>query len=82
MSDEPSQPAARKESAGVSAQVLRVLRISSGVLLLLLGLVGLFVPLLQGVLLLIAGLAILSVDVPLARNLYRRLKSWRRKRSP
>ncbi len=81
MSDEPSQPAARKVATGVSGQVFKVMRISSGVLLLLLGVVGLFLPLLQGVLLLIAGLAVLAVDVPLARNLYRRLKSWRRRRS-
>ena len=81
MSEEPSQPAARKVATGVSGQVFKVLRISSGVLLLLLGVAGLFLPLLQGVLLLIAGLAVLAVDVPLARNLYRRLKSWRRRRS-
>ncbi len=81
MSEEPSQPAARKVATGVSGQVFKVMRISSGVLLLLLGVVGLFLPLLQGVLLLIAGLAVLAVDVPLARNLYRRLKSWRRRRS-
>ncbi len=43
-------------------------RVVSGVLLLLLGVVGLFVPVLQGVLLLVAGVAVLAPVFPPARR--------------
>ena len=66
----------------------KVFRIIIGVALLLLGLVGLVLPILQGWLLLAIGCIVLSVDIPYIRNIivliYRRfpylkhpLKKWR-----
>ena len=43
-------------------QVARVARLILGWLLVVLGIVGLFVPILQGILLLILGLWVLSID--------------------
>lgn len=47
----------------------------AGVTLLVLGIVGLFVPVLQGILLILAGLAILSSHSPRARRALEALKS-------
>ncbi len=54
---------------------IRVLRNVGGVLLLLLGVVGLFLPVLQGVLFLVLGLAL--IDVPQKRQLHRWLQRYR-----
>lgn len=43
------------------------------------GVVGLFLPFLQGVLLIIAGLAILAKDSPWAKGMLERAKAWAKK---
>lgn len=58
----------------------RVLRIFVGFALLALGVVGLFLPVLQGVLLLLAGLAVLGRDLPWARSLTDRLAGYLKRR--
>ena len=58
----------------------RVIRIGFGFLLLGAGVVGLFLPVLQGVLMILAGLALLGRDLPWARRLTDRMASWVRKR--
>jgi uncharacterized membrane protein YbaN (DUF454 family) len=58
-------------------QIWRLLRIISGFALLGLGIVGLFLPILQGIALIIAGLFLLAREYHWARNLL----NWvRRKR--
>ena len=57
---------------------LRVGRIVAGVLFIVLGVVGLFLPVLQGILFLIAGLTILSTESTVAR----RCLTWLRARLP
>ncbi len=47
-----------------------------GVVLILLGIVGLFLPFLQGILLIALGLSVLSLVSKRARRLLERLKSW------
>lgn len=59
---------------------LRIVRIVAGVLLIVLGVVGLFLPLLQGILFIVLGLGLLSVDIPLVRRLRDRLKHRLRER--
>ena len=70
---EPSPP----KAAGASL-VWRVLRIFAGWTLLLLGILGLFLPVLQGFLFIASGLALLSADVQWARRLREKLSKWRR----
>ncbi len=53
----------------------RLLRISLGCLLVLLGVIGLFVPVLQGFLLLGIGGLLLCQDVPFLQQFIRRLKT-------
>ncbi len=55
---------------------VRVLRIIGGVLLVLVGIVGCFLPIIQGMLLIALGLWVLSQDIPAAR----RLKEWAERR--
>ena len=50
----------------------RPIRIAVGVFLLLLGIAGLFLPVLQGVATIIAALAILRKDIPLAERIWQR----------
>jgi uncharacterized membrane protein YbaN (DUF454 family) len=50
----------------------RPVRITAGIILLLIGIVGLFLPVLQGVAILIAALAILRQDIPLAERIWQR----------
>ena len=50
----------------------RPVRIAIGITLLLIGLAGLFLPILQGVAIIIAALAILRQDVPLAERVWQR----------
>ncbi len=58
----------------------RVVRLTVGWALLVLGVIGLFLPLLQGILFIFSGLAVLSTESPWARRLLDRLKEWRRSR--
>jgi uncharacterized membrane protein YbaN (DUF454 family) len=47
---------------------LRVARLAAGVLLLVLGVIGLFLPFLQGILFIVIGLTLLSPESALARR--------------
>ncbi len=58
----------------------RAVRIVVGFGLLGFGVIGLFLPVLQGVLMILGGLAILSRDVPWARRITDRLSRWLRRR--
>ncbi|MCY3746615.1 MAG: hypothetical protein OXH05_10345 [Acidobacteria bacterium] len=59
----------------------RALRIASGFLLLALGIIGLFLPILQGVLMILAGLAVLGKDLPWSRKITDRLAGFVRRRA-
>lgn len=50
----------------------RPVRITVGLILLLIGLAGLFLPVLQGVAIVVAALAILRKDIPLAERIWQR----------
>jgi uncharacterized protein YqgC (DUF456 family) len=58
--------------------VKRLLRIFAGLVLIILGLVGLVVPILQGWLFLALGALILSPDIPI----FARIVAWIEKRFP
>ena len=53
---------------------LKVIRITAGVLLLLIGAIGGLIPIFQGWVFGLAGLALLSQDVPFIRRWYERAK--------
>ena len=55
---------------------LRILRIIGGVLLVIAGIIGCFLPIIQGMLLIALGLCVLAHDIPAAR----RLKEWGERR--
>lgn len=55
--------------------IWRGIRITLGVILIPLGLVGLFLPFLQGVLFLLIGLALLSSEVPFVARLRERIRN-------
>ena len=50
----------------------RPIRIIVGIILLLIGIAGLFLPILQGVAIIVAALAILRQDIPLAERIWQR----------
>jgi uncharacterized membrane protein YbaN (DUF454 family) len=50
----------------------RPVRITVGLILLLIGIVGLFLPVLQGVAIIVAALAILRKDIPMAERIWQR----------
>ena len=52
----------------------RIVRLILGITLLVLGVIGLFVPILQGVLMIIAGLLILGPESKLVKKLLGKLK--------
>jgi len=54
--------------------IKRIIRIAFGVFFLLLGIIGLLTPVLQGVLFILFGLVLLSRDVPFVRRLVKRLR--------
>jgi Putative transmembrane protein (PGPGW) len=58
----------------------RIIRLAAGWTLLLFGVIGLFLPVLQGLLFIASGLAVLSTESQWARRLLDKLKSWRRGR--
>jgi len=58
----------------------RIVRLAAGWSLLFFGVIGLFLPVLQGILFIASGLAVLSTESQWARRLLERLKSWRRQR--
>ena len=59
----------------------RILRIASGFVLLALGIIGLFLPILQGVLMILAGLAVLGKDLPWSRAITDRLAGFVKRRA-
>ncbi len=54
--------------AGVRS-ALRIVRIVAGILLVILGIIGLFLPFLQGIFFLVIGLALLGFDLKRLRSL-------------
>jgi uncharacterized membrane protein YbaN (DUF454 family) len=50
----------------------RPVRITVGLILLLIGIAGLFLPVLQGVAIVVAALAILRKDIPMAERIWQR----------
>ena len=64
--------------------VFKTARITAGAALVVLGLIGLFLPVLQGILLIVLGLGLLSVDIPVLKRwrirLLRRLRDARARR--
>ena len=60
------------KSMWTSISTRRSVRITVGVILLLVGIVGLFLPVLQGVATIVAALAILRKDIPLAERIWQR----------
>ncbi|MGD8375402.1 MAG: PGPGW domain-containing protein [Acidobacteriota bacterium] len=71
-------------SREVRRRIWRVVRITAGSILLVLGVVGLVLPFLQGIALILAGLAVLATELPWARRwlhaLRDRLRRLRRRR--
>jgi uncharacterized membrane protein YbaN (DUF454 family) len=65
-------------------KIWRWTRISAGSILIALGIVGLVLPFLQGIALILAGLAVLATELPWARRWLQairdRLKRFRKKR--
>ncbi|HTL48207.1 MAG TPA: hypothetical protein VL688_09155 [Verrucomicrobiae bacterium] len=55
--------------------LLKIFRITSGILFLILGFLGLFLPVLQGILFLGTGLLLLSVDIPFFHRFVVRLEN-------
>lgn len=67
----------------MARQVGRIVRLGTGGLFLLLGIAGLFLPILQGLLFIGIGLTILSTESTVARRLLERLRAHLpRHRSP
>ena len=60
--------------------VWRVLRLTAGWSLIVIGVVGLFLPVLQGILFIASGLAVLSTESRWARALLDRFSGWRKAR--
>jgi uncharacterized protein len=54
--------------------ILKILRITLGVIALLLGVAGLFLPVLQGVLFLLIGFYLLSKDIPWVRRQWDKMR--------
>jgi uncharacterized membrane protein YbaN (DUF454 family) len=57
----------------------RIFRLVAGWTLVGLGVIGLFLPVLQGFLFIFSGLALLSTESPWARRVLTRLKDWRKR---
>ena len=58
----------------------RVLRLTAGWTLIVIGVIGLFLPVLQGILFIASGLAVLSTESRWARALLEKFSSWRKAR--
>lgn len=74
MPDLPAQESSQPRSMG-----WRIFRLVAGWILVVVGVIGLFLPVLQGFLFIFSGLALLSTESPWARRLLTRLKSWRKR---
>lgn len=71
--EDPKGTAVTETGSTFSRQFYRVSRIALGVGLLIAGLAGLVLPVLQGVLLIVAALAILRKDIPFAAKIWERV---------
>ena len=69
-----------KEKTSTRKLVWRLVRLSAGWALLALGIIGLFLPFLQGFLFIASGLALLSPDLPWAKRLLEYFSRWRARR--
>lgn len=78
---EPGSAPPPRERARRRFRPWRALRIASGFLLLALGIIGLFLPILQGVLMILAGLAVLGQDLPWSRKITGRLAAFVKRRA-
>ena len=58
----------------------RIIRLATGWLLIVVGVIGLFLPVLQGILFILSGLAVLSTESRWARALLDRFSAWRKAR--
>ena len=58
-------------------RIWRIVRLTTGWALLGLGVIGLFLPFLQGILLIASGLAILSTESRWAKDILDRFAAWR-----
>jgi uncharacterized membrane protein YbaN (DUF454 family) len=58
----------------------RLIRLTTGWLLIVVGVIGLFLPVLQGILFILSGLAVLSTESRWARILLERFSAWRKAR--
>lgn len=54
--------------------IARAVRLTAGMILVLAGVAGLFLPILQGTLLLVLGVSVLAIDWPPARRLFAALR--------
>jgi len=73
----PPQPLIRRgldlaKSIWTIISTRRPVRIAVGIILLFVGIAGLFLPVLQGVATIVAALAILRKDIPLAERIWQR----------
>ncbi|MCI0568809.1 MAG: PGPGW domain-containing protein [Acidobacteria bacterium] len=69
-----------KEKASTGKLIWRLVRLSAGWALLILGIIGLFLPVLQGLVFIASGLALLSADLPWAKRLLEHFSRWRARR--
>lgn len=70
--EDPKGTAVEETGSTFSRQFYRASRIALGVGLLIAGLAGLVLPFLQGVLLIVAALAVLRKDIPFAARIWDR----------
>ena len=70
--EDVKKPAVTETGSFFSGRFYRVSRIALGVGLLIVGLAGLVLPVLQGVLLIVAALGILRKDIPFAAKIWDR----------
>lgn len=62
-----------------SGRYWKIARVVLGWTLIVLGIIGLFLPFLQGIVLIVSGLALLSKDRPWARRWLDTVKGWVRR---
>ena len=71
--EDVKKPAVTGTGSIFSGRLYRVSRIALGIGLLIVGLAGLVLPVLQGVVLIVAALAILRKDIPFAAKIWDRV---------
>lgn len=60
-------------------RIKRLIRITIGILLIILGIIGLFLPFLQGILLIVAGLLILEYP-PITKFVHKLKEKWKNRK--